>query len=75
MFPKKNIASVTGIGTMAGGIGGVLVQLLAGKMTDHFARTPQTAYLIMFVVCALSYLSAWVLMKILVPEHRPIVDF
>jgi MFS transporter, ACS family, hexuronate transporter len=72
MFPKKNIASVTGIGTMAGGIGGVLVQLLAGKLTDAFIRTPQTAYLIMFVVCALSYLTAWLLMKALVPRHRPI---
>jgi len=74
MFPKKNIASVTGIGTMAGGIGGVLLQLLAGKLTDHFVRTPQTAYLIMFVVCALSYLAAWALMKILVPQHRPITE-
>ena len=75
MFPKGNIASVTGIGTMAGGIGGVMVQLLAGKLTDAFLRTPQTAYLIMFVVCALSYLAAWALMKILVPQHRPILDF
>jgi ACS family hexuronate transporter-like MFS transporter len=57
---------------MAGGIGGVLVQLLAGKLTDAFLRAPQTAYLIMFVVCALSYLVAWVLMKILVPQHRPV---
>jgi ACS family hexuronate transporter-like MFS transporter len=73
MFPKQNIASVTGIGTMAGGIGGVLVQLLAGKLTDTFSRTPQTAYLIMFLVCGLSYLTAWVFMKILVPQHRPIV--
>lgn len=73
MFPKRNIASVTGIGTMAGGIGGVLVQLLAGKLTDAFVRTPQTAYLVMFIVCALSYLVAWVLMKILVPQHRPIL--
>ncbi|HET8825901.1 MAG TPA: MFS transporter [Terriglobales bacterium] len=72
MFPKKNIASVTGIGTMAGGIGGVLVQLLAGKLTDAFLRAPQTAYLIMFVVCALSYLVAWFFMKVLVPQHRPI---
>jgi len=72
MFPKRNIASVTGIGTMAGGIGGVLVQLLAGKLTDAFLRAPQTAYLIMFVVCGLSYLLAWALMKVLVPQHRPI---
>jgi MFS transporter, ACS family, hexuronate transporter len=75
MFPKRNIASVTGIGTMAGGIGGVLVQLLAGKLNDAFIRTPQTAYLIMFVVCALSYLVAWLLMKALVPQHRPITNF
>jgi hypothetical protein len=27
------------------------------------------------VVCGLSYLTAWVLMKILVPEHRPITRF
>ena len=72
MFPKGNIASVTGIGTMAGGIGGVLVQLLAGRLTDAFSRTPQTAYLIMFIVCGLSYLVAWALMKVLVPQHRPI---
>jgi ACS family hexuronate transporter-like MFS transporter len=75
MFPKKNIASVTGIGTMAGGIGGVLLQLLAGRLTDIFIRTPQTAYLVMFMVCGLSYLIAWALMKILVPRHRPITEF
>lgn len=75
MFPKGNIASVTGIGTMAGGIGGVLVQLLAGRLTDAFARTPQTAYLIMFMVCGLSYLVAWALMKILVPQHRVVSAF
>ena len=74
MFPKENIASVTGIGTMAGGIGGVLVQLLAGSLTDAFRQTPQTAYLIMFIVCAVSYLVAWALMKILVPQHRVITD-
>lgn len=75
MFPKKNIASVTGIGTMAGGIGGVLVQLLAGRLTDAFVRAPQTAYLIMFFVCGLSYLVAWLLMKALVPRHSPILEF
>ena len=75
MFPKSNIASVIGIGTMAGGIGGVLMQLLAGRLNDTFLRTPETAYLIMFVVCGLSYPAAWVLMKILVPRHRPITSF
>jgi ACS family hexuronate transporter-like MFS transporter len=75
MFPKKTVASVIGIGTMAGGIGGgVILQMLAGRLTDHFKQAPQTAYLVMFTICGLSYLIAWVIMKILVPRHKPITD-
>jgi len=74
MFPKKAVASVIGIGTMAGGIGGVIIQKLAGRLTDAFRETPQTAYLIMFIICALSYLAAWSIMKMLVPRHKPITD-
>jgi len=59
MFPKKAVASVIGIGTAAGGISGVIIQLLAGRLTDAFKQTPQTAYLIM---------------KLLVPRHKPITD-
>ena len=59
MFPKKAVASVIGIGTTAGAIGGAIVQLLAGSLTDAFKKNPQHAYLIMFVMCALSYLIAW----------------
>ena len=36
MFPKKSVGSVTGIGAAAGGLGGVLMQLLAGGLEDHF---------------------------------------
>ncbi len=75
MFPKKTVASVTGIGTMAGGIGGgVILQMLSGHLNDIYKDTPQTAYLIMFVICALSYLVAWGFMKLLVPRHKPITD-
>ncbi len=74
MFPKKAVGSVTGIGTMAGGIGGVIVQKIAGYVTDAFKATPQHAYLIMFVICASAYLIAWTIMKILVPRHKPITD-
>jgi ACS family hexuronate transporter-like MFS transporter len=74
MFPKKAVGSVTGIGAMAGGLGGVIVQLLAGFLTDAFKQKPQVAYLIMFIVCALSYLAAWAIMKALVPRHKPITD-
>ena len=74
MFPKKAVGTVTGIGAMAGGVGGVLVQKLAGRLTDAFIKTPQTAYLIMFFVCATSYLIAWSIIKALVPRHRTITD-
>ena len=74
MFPKTAVGSVTGIGAMAGGLGGVIVQLIAGTLTDTYKATPQTAYLIMFFICALSYLIAWGGMKMLVPRHQPITD-
>jgi len=65
MFPKRAVGSVTGIGGLAGGIGGVLVQLLSGNLNKHFAATPEKAYAIMFVVCALAYIIAWVFVRIL----------
>jgi MFS family permease len=74
MFPKRSVGSVTGIGAMAGGLGGVVIQQLAGGLTDAFKENPQTAYLVMFIVCALSYLIAWGIMKALVPRHQLITD-
>ena len=74
MFPKKAVGTVTGIGAMAGGLGGVVMQKLTGSLTDTFAATPKTAYVIMFFVCSVSYLAAWCVMKVLVPRHRPITD-
>jgi len=74
MFPKKSIGSVTGIGAMAGGLGGVFIQQLVGRLTDFYSSTPQIAYGIMFMVCSFAYLIAWFLMKILVPRHSPITD-
>jgi ACS family hexuronate transporter-like MFS transporter len=74
MFPKKAVGSVIGIGAMAGGLGGFVVQLLAGALTDLYKATPQVAYFLMFIVCALSYLMAWGIMKALVPRHKPITD-
>ena len=74
MFPKKAVASITGIGTMAGGVGGVLIQLLAGSLRDTFKGTPQTAYFSMFLFCALAYVSAWAIMKALVPRYKLVTD-
>jgi ACS family hexuronate transporter-like MFS transporter len=39
MFPKSTIATVTGIGGMAGGLGGFLINLYAGKLFTYAAGT------------------------------------
>lgn len=76
MFPKKAVASIIGIGGMAGGIGGVLVSKLGGYIFDYYAGLGhiQTGYTIMFVLCAVAYLIAWAVMKLLVPKYNPITD-
>jgi ACS family hexuronate transporter-like MFS transporter len=76
MFPKKTVASVTGIGGMAGAFGGMLIAWLAGILLDHFKLLEkiETGYNILFIVCALAYLIAWIVMKILVPKYKPITD-
>ncbi|MCE1200350.1 MAG: hypothetical protein LWW85_15395, partial [Marinilabiliales bacterium] len=66
--------SVTGIGAMAGGLGGVLVQQLVGHLTDFYSATPQIAYGIMFIVCSFTYIFTWSMMKLLVPRHKVITD-
>jgi ACS family hexuronate transporter-like MFS transporter len=72
MFPKKSVASVTGIGGMAGGIGGVLVSQVGGRMFDHYKSLGhiETGYTIMFAFCAVAYLIAWSVMKLLVPKFK-----
>ncbi len=70
MFPKKAVGTVTGIGAAAGGVGGVLIQLLAGFCEGHFES--HTAYAIMFGICSLSYLIAWGGMKFFVPKYKAV---
>ena len=76
MFPKKAIASIVGIGGMAGGIGGVLVSKVGGYLFDYYESLGhiQTGYSIMFILCAVAYLVAWGVMKILVPKYCVITD-
>jgi ACS family hexuronate transporter-like MFS transporter len=74
MFPKKAVASVVGIGGMAGGLGGVAITKLGGALFDHYKKLGhiETGYSIMFAICAVAYLIAWSAMKALVPRHQPI---
>lgn len=76
MFPKKAVGSIVGIGGMAGGMGGVLVNLIGGSLFDHYKALGhiETGYSIMFYYCAIAYLLAWTIMKFLVPKYRLITD-
>jgi len=71
LFPRHCVASVVGIGGLAGGIGGVLVTKIGGRLFDYYGAQGQiqTGYMIMFAFCALAYLLAWGIMKALVPTQ------
>ena len=83
MFPKGAVASITGIGTMAGGLGSMIVQKVAGNLFTYaeeagpafrflgFEGKP-AGYFIIFCCCGVAYLIAWTVMKSLVPKYKPI---
>ena len=71
MFPKKATASVTGIGGMAGGVGGILLVWAVQKnLFLHYREIGQIekAYFIMFLICGAAYLTAWLLLHLLAPK-------
>ncbi|MBN2484355.1 MAG: MFS transporter [Bacteroidales bacterium] len=82
MFPKSAIATITGIGGMAGGLGSVLINKGSGLLFD-FSKISnmklfgfegiESGYFIMFSICAIAYLIGWSVMKILVPRYKPII--
>lgn len=72
MFPKKAVASVTGIGGMAGGLGGILIAKTAGTLLDHYKAlgSIETGYYILFIICGSAYLIAWVIFNALAPKMK-----
>jgi ACS family hexuronate transporter-like MFS transporter len=53
--PTAGVASVVGIGGMAGAIGGMFIAQFAGYILERSG-----SYALLFVVCGASYLVAWV---------------
>ena len=83
MFPKSAIATITGIGTMFGGLcsfainkGSGMLFTYADELGDAFqffgATGKPAGYMIVFCYCAVAYLIGWVIMKTLVPKYKPI---
>ncbi len=73
MFPKKAISSVVGIGGMAGSFGGVLFPIFVGYILDAYklAGNLTGGYNIIFFVCGLMYMLAWVIMHLISPKMTP----
>lgn len=81
MFPKSAVATIIGIGGMAGGIGSFLINMGSGLLFDYAGRTnmaffgfegKEAGYFIVFCICAIAYMLAWCIMKTLVPKYKVI---
>ena len=83
MFPKGAIATITGIGAMAGGVGSMIIQKVAGNLFTYaenagsafrflgFEGKP-AGYFMVFCFCGIAYLLAWMIMRVLVPKYKPV---
>jgi MFS transporter, ACS family, aldohexuronate transporter len=74
MFPQKAVASVVGIGGMAGSVGGMLFPFYAGRLLDRFtARGAATAgYGLLFGICAGAYVIAFGISHLLTPRFEQV---
>jgi MFS transporter, ACS family, hexuronate transporter len=73
MFPKRAVASVIGIGGMAGSAGGFFFPIYCGRVLDHFKKTGNEvgAYTHLLHLLAFAYLLAFVLHHLCVPRLEP----
>ncbi len=67
MFPREAVGAVTGIGGMAGSVGGVLFSTAVGWVLTRFHT-----YSILFVVASTTYLLALLLLRLMVPRFSRI---
>ncbi len=68
MFPRRAVATVVGLGGFAGAMGGVGFQYLIGRIL----QADPTAYSQIFVFCGLAYVSALLVIHLLVPRLEPV---
>ncbi|MEI6607886.1 MAG: MFS transporter, partial [Verrucomicrobiota bacterium] len=74
MFPKRAVATLIGIGGMAGAIGGMIFQVFVGSLLDRFAKlgNETAGYATLFGICAGAYLVAFVINHLLAPKFEPL---
>ena len=64
MFPRQAVGTVVGIGGFAGAMGGVLFQRVTGIVLQSNGNN----YVPIFIVCGLAYVSALLIIHLLVPK-------
>jgi len=74
-FPKRAVSSVTGIGGMAGAVGGAFISYVAGAILQHYKNLGhiESGYVVMFAIAASAYLIAWIIMTIFAPKVKKVV--
>jgi MFS transporter, ACS family, hexuronate transporter len=70
MFPKQAVASVVGLGGMAGALGGMLFPVFTGRLLDVFTAENNVTggYAILFTICACAYLITFLFHHLLAPR-------
>lgn len=71
MFPKRAVATLIGIGTAVGSIGGMGFPVLTGIILD---RLPN-GYPLIFSFCAFAYLIGFAVNHVLAPSYEQIENF
>jgi ACS family hexuronate transporter-like MFS transporter len=63
MFPKRAVASVTGLGGLAGSVGGMILMTSAGYVVQKTG-----SYTPLFVLCGTAHLLALAIFQALAPR-------
>lgn len=74
MFPKRAVASVTGLGGLAGAFCGIFFPIYCGKILDKFTAAGNVTggYAILFSICAFAYLVTFVIHHLLAPRFEQV---
>jgi ACS family hexuronate transporter-like MFS transporter len=67
MYPRSAVGSVTGIGGMVSALGGVLFQLLTGRVVQLTG-----SYVPIFIICGLAYSVGLLILHVMVPRIEPV---
>ena len=67
MFPKKAVGSVTGLGGLAGSVGGMILMTSAGHIVQRTG-----SYTALFIICGSVYLLALAVFQALAPKMEPV---